>query len=191
MMKLKTLRKRIDRIALYLFFISAFAVPAGAQSAPSAPSTPAKATKPAVVAPTYSAILGVNFFAYEHTALETGIGVLIPLQEGLGMEMKAAYAVQPSADAVFMAIPVQAGLRFSFGSDPAGFHTSIGLEPVFTLSPNSFRMGPYLGLEGSLRVHPFLVLFAGLEQALLFGGPTNLVSTGTRLHAGLRFALGK
>ena len=35
---------------------------------------------------TYSAFIGANFFEYSDTALETGVGVAIPLQEGLAFE---------------------------------------------------------------------------------------------------------
>ncbi|PKL24556.1 MAG: hypothetical protein CVV47_08940 [Spirochaetae bacterium HGW-Spirochaetae-3] len=137
---------------------------------------------------TYGVSLGANFFEYSNTALETGLGVVMPLQEGLSFEAKVAYAVRPAADGAFMAVPLQGGVRFSFGSEPVGFHCSIGLEPVFTFNPDSFRLGPYLGLEGSVRVHPFMELFIGLEQDLLFGGP-DYVSTGTRALGGLRFSL--
>lgn len=138
---------------------------------------------------TYGVSLGANFFEYGYTALETGFGVVAPLQDGLSLEIKAAYAVRPSADEAFMAIPLQGGVRFSFGAQPLGFHCSVGLEPVFTFNPDSFRLGPYLGLEGSVRVHQFLELFLGLEQNLLFGGP-GYVATSTRAAAGLRFSLG-
>ncbi len=138
-------------------------------------------------ATTYSAAIGANFFEYSRNALETGLGIVIPLQEGLSFEAKAAYAVQPSEGDAFMAVPLQGGVRFSFGGDPFAFHCSLGLEPVFVLNPDSFRMGPYLGLEVSRRVHPYLHLFLGIEQALLFGGP-DYVSTGTRAAGGFRFS---
>ncbi|HRY72483.1 MAG TPA: hypothetical protein P5165_04580 [Spirochaetia bacterium] len=137
---------------------------------------------------TYSAFIGANFFGYDYTALETGVGVAIPLQEGLAFEAKAAYAVRPSAGDAFMAIPLQAGVRFAFGSGPLGFTCALGMEPVFVLNPSSFRLGPYLGLEAALRVHQYLEVFAGVEQNLLFGGPS-YVATGTRIQGGLRFSL--
>ena len=138
---------------------------------------------------TYSVSLGANFFEYSQTALETSLGAVVPLQEGLSFEARAAYAVKPATDSAFMAFPFQAGVRFSFGAQPAGFHCSVGLEPVFTRNPDSFRLGPYLGIEGSLRVHPYMELFLGLEQDLLFGGP-DYVTTGSRVAGGLRFSLG-
>jgi len=139
-------------------------------------------------ATTYGVSLGANFFEYSQTSLETSLGLVVPLQEGLSFEARAAYAVKPSADSAFMAFPIQGGVRFSFGAQPVGFHCSIGLEPVFTRNPDSFRLGPYLGIEGALRVHPYMELFVGLEQDLLFGGP-DYVSTGSRVAGGLRFSL--
>jgi len=139
---------------------------------------------------TVNVSIGTNFFDYSKTALETSFGIIVPIQEGLSVEGKASYAVQPSDKDVFMAVPLQAGVRFSFDSAPYAFHCSIGMEPVFVINPDSFRMGPYLGLEGSLRVHPFLQLYIAAEQNLLFGGE-DYVSTGTRLAAGFRFAFSK
>ena len=137
---------------------------------------------------TYSVSLGANFFEYSTIALETSLGMVIPLQDGLSIEAKAAYAVQPAPDSAFIAVPLQAGVRFSFVGEPFSFHCSLGIEPIFVLSPAEFRLGPYLGAEASLRVHPFLEIFAGAEQNLLFGGP-QYVSTGSRLQAGFRFSL--
>ncbi|TFG84860.1 MAG: hypothetical protein E4H20_01990 [Spirochaetales bacterium] len=139
-------------------------------------------------ATTYSVSLGANFFEYSAVALETSVSIVVPLNDDLSIEGKAAYAVQPVPDDPFMAIPVQAGVRFSFGYDPLTFLCSIGIEPIFVLSPAAFRLGPYFGVEASLRVHPFLEVFAGAEQNLLFGGP-NYVSTGSRMQAGFRFSL--
>lgn len=137
---------------------------------------------------TYSAFLGANFFEYADTALETGVGVAIPIQQGLAFEASASYAIKPAESDPFMAVPVLAGVRFSFDAKPFALHCSVGLEPVFVLKPSSFRFGPYLGVSGSLRVHEFLELFAGVEQNLLFGGP-DYVSTSTKVMGGLRFSL--
>lgn len=136
---------------------------------------------------TFNVSIGTNFFDYSKAALETSLGLIVPVQDGLSIEGKASYAVQPSRDDVFMAVPLQAGVRFSFNAEPYAFHCSIGLQPVFVINPDSFRMGPYLGLEGSVRIHPFLQLYLGVEQNLLFGGE-DYVSTGTRLAAGFRFS---
>ncbi len=138
---------------------------------------------------TYGVSIGANFFEYSQTSLETSLGLVVPLQEGLSFEARAAYAVKPAADSAFMAFPFQGGVRFSFGAQPVGFHCSVGLEPVFTRNPDSFRLGPYLGIEGSLRVHQYMELFIGLEQDLLFGG-MDYVSTGSRVAGGIRFSLG-
>jgi len=137
---------------------------------------------------TYSAFLGADFFEYETTALETGLGMAVPIQEGLAFEASASYEIKPARSDPFMAVPLQAGVRFSFDATPFALHCSVGLEPVFVLKPSSFRFGPYLGLSGSIRVHEFLELFADVEQSLLFGG-SDYVSTGTKILGGLRFSL--
>lgn len=138
-------------------------------------------------APTYLVTLGANFFSYETIALETALGAVFPLDEGLSIEARAAYAIHPEATEAFMAIPLQAGVRFSFQAQPFGFHCSVGVSPVITVNPGSFRIGPYLAAEGTVRVHRFMELALFAEQDLLFGGPT-YVATGTRLGAGLRFS---
>ncbi len=146
---------------------------------------------------TFAGHIGVNFFRYERTYLETGVIFLAPIAEQMELHLGADYGIstETRADGTvdpYFLIPVNLGLNFTFPFANGAYYLGTGVTPSFRLGPESdggfrFYMGPYARTGLRYKVHEVMSIFLDVEQDLLIGGPA-WINTSTRLKGGILFS---
>jgi hypothetical protein len=146
---------------------------------------------------TFATHIGVNFFRYERSYLETGVIFLTPIAEQMELHLGADYGISTESrddgtvDPYFL-IPVNLGLNFTFPFTNGVYYLGTGVTPNFRIGPEAdggfqFYMGPYARTGLRYKVHEVMSIFLNVEQDLLIGGPT-WINTSTRLMGGILFS---
>lgn len=146
-------------------------------------------------APSFSASIGGDFFNYEKAFLALGASCVIPIKNGLELNLGANFGISTrveggTTEALFY-IPFDFGLNFIFNNESkVNFLVGTGLSPQFLyIDESSFYLGPYLKGGIRVQVHEYMRWFCEVQQDLLIGAP-EWINTTTSIRTGILFSLG-
>ena len=150
--------------------------------------------------PSFDCGLGLSFFNYRKTFLNTGVVYLHPLSEGMEANVGITFGLvtEDTGTEILPSffIPADIGLNFTFNKTAPIYLVGIGLSPVFLIEPAEeqndvrFYIGPYVKGGVRIKVHKLMRWFFEIQQDLLVGKP-NWINTGTRLRTGVNFSFEK
>ncbi|NOY10368.1 MAG: hypothetical protein GXP33_16155 [Spirochaetes bacterium] len=149
----------------------------------------------------FSASLGMDFFNYKESYLDTGVAYNHLITNGLELALGLNFALRTEnagTDASpnivpYFFIPLDIGLNFTFeGFQPATILFGVGVTPVLRIPPDEtdtgrFYMGPYVKAGVRVKVQRLLNWFVEVQQDLVIGKP-NWINTTTRIYTGINFS---